>query len=275
MQNIKSKPLKKILLRSLSLLVAIYIIGCGYMYFWQESFLFHPEKLKDSHQFNFENRFEERTIGAENFPLNALMFFASEEKSKKVVFYLHGNSGNIQTCGHVAKSYTDLGYDFFVFDYRGFGKSKGEIDSEDILYSDTQQAYNILKQGYGEENIVVIGYSIGTALAAYIAANNNPRKLILQAPYFSMTDMMKLNYPIVPTFLLNYKLETYKFVQNCKMPIVIFHGTNDDVIPYSSSIRLKKYLKKDDKLITLKGQEHKDIGENKKLLRNLPNVLNN
>ena len=90
-----------------------------------------------------------------------------------------------------------------------------------------------------------------------------------------MTDMMKLNYPIVPTFLLNYKLETYKFVQNCKMPIVIFHGTNDDVIPYSSSIRLKKYLKKDDKLITLKGQEHKDIGENKKLLRNLPNVLDN
>jgi pimeloyl-ACP methyl ester carboxylesterase len=168
-----------------------------------------------------------------------------------------------------------LGYDVFVFDYRGFGKSKGEIETEEDLYSDAQRAYFLLKQSYGEENIVVVGYSLGTAIAAYIGANNNPRKLILQAPYYSMTDMMKKNYPIVPTLLLKYKLETYKYVQDCRMPIVIFHGDQDKVIPYSSSVRLKKLLKKGDKLIALKGQGHGDIGENKKLLRKLPRVLNN
>jgi pimeloyl-ACP methyl ester carboxylesterase len=59
------------------------------------------------------------------------------------------------------------------------------------------------------------------------------------------------------------------------MPIVIFHGDQDKVIPFSSSVRLKKLLKKGDKLIALKGQGHGDIGENKKLLRKLPRVLNN
>ncbi|MFT6922250.1 MAG: pimeloyl-ACP methyl ester carboxylesterase [Crocinitomicaceae bacterium] len=270
-----SKRLKKIVLRSLMVLVGIYIIGCGYMYFQQEGLLFHPEKLKASHQFQFENKFEERNIGGKINPLSAVLFKASAEKSEKVVFYLHGNSGNIQTSGDVTKSYTNLGYDVFVFDYRGFGKSKGEIETEKDLYSDAQRAYYLLKQSYGEENIIVVGYSLGTAIAAYIGAQNNPRKLILQAPYYSMTDMMKKNYPIVPTFLLKYKLETYKYVQDCKMPIVIFHGDQDKVIPFSSSVRLKKLLKKGDKLIALKGQGHGDIGENKKLLRKLPRVLNN
>lgn len=267
-----TKRIKKIALRFLYVIIGVYILGCSYMYFFQESFLFFPDKLEKSHVFEFDGEFSEMTIKAKDgTKLNGVLF--KTEAPKGLVFYLHGNAGSIQSCGKAATTYNDLGYDIFMLDYRGFGKSEGEIESQTLLFSDAQIAYNELKKKYNEKDIVVLGYSMGTGIAAHLASNNKPRKLILQAPYFSMIDMMQTNYPIVPTFLLNYKLETNNYIKKCRMPITIFHGDKDEVIPYNSSLRLKKLIKKGDKFFTLKGQLHNDIGENLDFLKKIPNVL--
>jgi uncharacterized protein len=184
------------------------------------------------------------------------------DSSKGLIFYLHGNAGSLSSWGDVAKTYTDLNYDVFMLDYRGYGKSEGSINSQGQLYQDIQIAYDEMRSKYGEDKIIVLGYSIGTGLATKIASTNNPKLLILQAPYYSLTDMMKHSFPIIPTFILKYKFETKEYIKECKMPIVVFHGNQDEVIYYGSSLKLKGKFKKQDTLITLNGQGHNGMTEN-------------
>ena len=131
-----------------------------------------------------------------------------------------------------------------------------------------------LKKKYREDSIIVLGYSVGTGPASKIASANHPKLLILQAPYYSLVDLMRHTYPIIPTFLLKYKFETNKYIEDCKMPIVIFHGDQDEVISYNSSLKLKKILKDTDRLITLKGQGHNGITDNPEYVSAIEKILN-
>ena len=97
--------------------------------------------------------------------------------------------------------------------------------------------------------------------------------LILQAPYYSLTDMMRHTYPIIPTFILKYKFETYEYIKKCKMPILIFHGDQDEVIYYGYSLKLKEDFKKEDTLITLIGQGHNGMTENPVYKMEIQNIL--
>ena len=253
--------MKKILLRTLMLLLAFYILLCTLLFFFQEKMIFFPEKLQNEFKFSFNGNFEELAIVTpKETLLNGVLFEA--DSSKGLIFYLHGNAGSISSWGDVAETYTKLNYDVFILDYRGYGKSEGSITSQEQFFDDIQLAYNAMKTRYAENKIVVLGYSIGTGPAAKIASTNNPKLLILQAPYYSLTDIMKHTYPIVPTFLLKYKFRTDKFIADCKMPIIIFHGDEDEVIYYNSSVKLKKLMKETDTLITLNGQGHNGMTEN-------------
>jgi uncharacterized protein len=254
------------------IIVCLYIILCGVLYLFQEKLIFFPEKLRQDFKFSFDQRFEEVIIKtADGFQLNGLLF--KSHNSRGLIFYLHGNGGSLRLWGEVAETYTDLNYDVFMLDYRGFGKSEGEINSQDQLFQDIQMVYDTLKSLYDENKIVVLGYSIGTAPAAKVAASNNPKLLILQAPFYSLTDVMKHAYPFVPTFLLKYKFETNKYVKACKMPVVIFHGNQDEVIFYDSSVKLKEHLKASDTFITLHGQGHIGMTANKNYLAEIQNIL--
>ena len=186
---------------------------------------------------------------------------------------MHGNAGSINTWGEIAKTYTDLDHDVFILDYRGYGKSESTITSQDQLFRDLQIVYNEVKKKYSEDKVIVLGYSIGTAPAAKIAAANSPKLLILQAPYYSLIDMMRHHYRIFPTFLLRYKFQTDKYIKECKMPVVIFHGDKDEVVYYRSSLKLKDLMKRTDTLITLKGQGHNGITENPDYKTELQKIL--
>jgi uncharacterized protein len=264
--------MKKSVFKFLIILATIYTLMSAALFTFQEKMIFFPDKLRKDYQFSFTEKFEELNIRMKDGKhLNALLF--TSDNSKGVIFYLHGNAGALNSWGHVAKTYTDLNHDLFVIDYRGYGKSEGAISSEKQLYEDLQVAYEEVKTRYTEDKIIVLGYSIGTGPAAKIAADNNPKLLILQAPYHSLTDMMKHYYPMLPTFILKYKFDTYKYVQECKMPVVIFHGDQDEVIYYESSVKLKKVMKETDRLITLKGQRHNGMTENPEYVRELSRVL--
>ena len=251
----------KIFLRVVGLLLVLYIVSCVVLYFSQESLLCFPEKLDKDFEFNFHQKFQELNFKTrDNLNINGILFHS--DSSKGLIFYLHGNAGSLNTWEAVAKTYTYLNYDVLMLDYRGYGKSEGKINSETQLYQDLQIVYNDMKTRYDEKRIIVLGYSIGTGPATKIASVNQPKLLILQAPYFSLIDMMKQRFPFLPTFILKYKFETYKFIKDCKMPIVIFHGNLDEVIYYNSSIKLKPFLKNTDTLITLDGQGHNGMTDN-------------
>lgn len=264
--------MKKILVTTLIIVGALYIIVCTVLFFLQEKLIFLPQKLDKHYKFRFEQDFEELNIKtADNKLLNVLLFKAND--SKGVIFYLHGNAGSLSSWGDLAKTYTDLHYDVFMMDYRGYGKSEGSINGQKQLFQDVQTAYEELKNRYAEDKIIVLGYSLGTGLAAKVASTNHPKLLILQSPYYSLSDMIRHTLRIIPTFILKYKLKTGDYIKHCKMRVIIFHGDQDEVIYYGSALKLKAVFKKQDTLITLVGQGHNGITENPDYRREIQKIL--
>ena len=255
-----------------SILGSLYLIIIGLLYFNQESLFFHANKLDKNHQFTFLEKHEEVTIKtSDDIKLHGLLFKVLN--SKGLVFYLHGNAGTVDSWGNIASNFTHLGYDIFILDYRGFGKSEGEISSEEQLFSDISSAYDQLKRQYKEENIIITGYSIGSGMAAYLASKNNPKSLILQAPYYCLEDLATEKFPIVPNFVVKYKIPTFEYLKKIKSPIFIFHGYDDVVIPYENSLKLKSIFKPNDKLVSLEKQGHLGINDNEEFLFELKRIL--
>lgn len=264
--------MKKAIIYLISIGLSIYVLFCTLFYFFQEKLIFYPEKLDRNYSFSFKQSFEEMNIDTyDNTILNGLLFKSGQ--SKGLIFYLHGNAGSLKEWGKIAPVYTSLGYDIFFLDYRGYGKSSGNINSQEELFDDLQLVYNKLLKRYNENSIIVLGYSIGTCPATMLASNNEPRLLILQAPYHDLTGVIQGICPIVPSFTIRYKLETYRYLKDCKMPVVVFHGDKDNVIDYSNSLRLKEELKNTDTLITLKEEGHNTITESKVYRERLAELL--
>ena len=236
--------------------ILILFISCS-----QETMLFYPEKLPSDFKFIFKSEFKEYFIKVDKkTELNGILFKA--EKSKGLIFYLHGNAGSINSWGFVADFYLHRNYDLFMIDYRGYGKSQGKISNEKQIYRDMQIVYDTMKHLYDEDKIVILGYSIGTGIATQLASVNNPRLLILNAPYFNMIDLAHHYVRILPSFFIRYKFKTNEFLQRVKAQVIIFHGDVDEIIYTGSSIKLSKLFKATDKLYILKGQKHNGIDEN-------------
>lgn len=192
--------MKKIVIKILIALAALYLLACVIGYFFQEKLLFFPEKLEETYQFEFDAEYEEINISSyDDTKLNALLFKA--DSAKGLIFYLHGNGKSQRTYNNRVNSFLELGYDFFIWDYRGYGKSEGRIKSEKQLTRDAQVVYNEILKKYNEKNIIVFGYSLGACMAVKIAAENHPQKLILLGPCYSMTDEFLKRTHLFPKFL--------------------------------------------------------------------------
>jgi len=169
----------KVLFWILGVGATLYVAVCVLLYFQQERLLFFPTKLPADYRFRFSNRFEERWItAADGTRLHGLLFSA-DSASKGLIFYLHGNGGALDSWGEVAATYTRMGYSVFLLDYRGYGKSGGRISSQAQLLADVDTAYQQLTREFPEAQTVLIGYSLGTGAAAWLAARNHPRLLVL------------------------------------------------------------------------------------------------
>lgn len=264
----------KALLITLLFILGVYILLCALLYAFQERIIFHPHKLPRAHVFQFNLPQEEKSIIMhDGTMLNALLFKA--DRPKGVILYLHGNGGSLDSWGWVAQTYTGLNYDVFMLDYRGYGKSEGTIQHEIQLHEDVQTVYDQLLKQYSENQIIVLGYSIGSGLASKVASANNPRLLILQAPYYSIVDEMKQRFPIFPAFILQYPLDNSSHLKSCSMPVVIFHGDLDQVISYQSSLKLQKEFKSGDQLIMLHGAGHNGMNDAPAYQAALEKILSN
>lgn len=256
--------LRKILIRSLLFVSICYIGLCGYMYFAQESMIFHPEKMSKNEKIDYGFPIAELAIKSyDGTKLSGILCGSKIPETKRAVFFLHGNAGNLHDQQQAAEFYTALGYDFFTFDYRGFGKSEGEIESEEQFFKDIQVMYKEMQTAYHADSIIVVGYSVGTAPAAMIASKMHPKKLVLIAPYYSLVDMTKRRYPYIPYALLKYRFDTADYLKKVKSTVLLIHGDEDDVLPFEGSKMLSKHLKKGSQFLPIKGQGHNDFENNK------------
>jgi len=266
------KTLKFLTIVLLAFFVVIYVFIVSYVYFNQVGMVFQTSQLSKDYQFDFQQKFEEINITSfDGIKLNGLLFEA--EKSKGLIFYLHGNAGTLETWGKIAKIYTRLGYDIFILDYRSFGKSEGEIENEEQLNKDVSVVYKTLTKRYPENKIIITGYSIGSGLATILASENHPKALILQSPYYSFTELSSSRVRFFPDFMKKFHLETFRYLPKVKAPIYIFHGTDDQLISCSNSVRLNKLLDFKGHFYALKDQGHIGMNENNDFQKQLKLIL--
>lgn len=265
-------------LRSLSRIVVglffLYAVSLVFVYFKQERFFFNPKILAKDYQFKFKENFEELNIPvAKNTNLNALLFKA--ENPKGVILYLHGNAGAIHDWGRRAPLYLDNKYDILFVDYRGYGKSDGFYNNQDELFNDMQKVYDYTKTRYNEDNITLLGFSLGSGLASYLAAKNCPKMLILNAPYYSWKTLIAEEIaPPIPKFIIKYNIPTYQFVKQVTCPIIIFYGTRDFLIhPDTNAKKLQTIQPDNIQLYPIEDADHNGLHITRQYYQDLKKVL--
>ena len=235
--------MKTRLFRLLAWLAALYAAVLCVLYFQQENLLFHPAKLTARYAYTFRLPHEEIALPVNGAVLNGLHFRPPHAHSKGAILFFHGNAGALDSWGEVAQRFAELGYDSYVFDYRGYGKSSGQIRSQADLLADAERMAQYVQQRFPAGPIMVVGNSIGNGMAAHVAAQLQSPKLVLISPYFRLRDLIREKMPFVPPFLIKYPLPTADYLAAApNTQVLIFHGTLDTLIPAVHGQRLAQAL---------------------------------
>jgi uncharacterized protein len=229
--------LPRVLALGALIVVLLYAAAMWWVYLKQERLLFHPEPLASDHQFKVDNDVHELTVTVPGASISVLHLRLPNPKG--VVFFLHGNAGNLDTWFVNTALYREMNYDLVMLDYRGYGKSTGQIQSETQLHADVDAVWAAVEDRYRGRVRVALGRSLGTALAARWALKNQPESTILVSPYCSMTDMAREHFPFVPVRLLRYPLTTCDYVAQLSRPVLLLHGSQDSLISPAHSERIQ------------------------------------
>jgi uncharacterized protein len=292
--------MKKKIFRWAKVLILLYCtIGIAF-YYLQDNLLFHPVPLDRQAKYDFGQPYTEVNLNYnKETNLNIIQFKATDtpatrsalatgtpaprsfppagappsappspadarptdSSAKGVVLYFHGNRGNINRYGRHAGEFTARGYEVWMPDYPGFGKSTGPR-SEQRLYDYALLLYKLARSRYRPNQIIIYGKSLGTGIAAQLASVRDCRRLILESPYFSMVSLVRHYLPVYPvSSMLHYHFPTNEFLPAVTAPITIFQGTNDGLIPLNNAERLKPLLKPEDQFIPIEGGSHNDLAD--------------
>ena len=273
-ENNKPDKVKR-LVRWLKIFVLIYCALGIALYYLQNVFLFHPVVLARDYKYQFNEPFAEVEIPLNKTDtLSMMKFFPADSVRKGVVLYFHGNKGNINRYAKFVPDFTKHGYEVWIEDYPGYGKSIGERNERN-LYAQAEQVYKMANSVYGPDSILIYGKSFGTGIAAYLASVENCRELILETPYYDIPDVFNCYAPFYPVSrMITYKIPIHEFLQDVTVPITIFHGTDDWVIPYRSAAKLKKVLKNTDQFITIEKGSHQGLREYPLFQQKMDSILN-
>jgi hypothetical protein len=251
---------KKILFRWLKVIVLIYCLIGIVIYYGQDRILFHPEPLAANYNYHFPYPYKEVNIPySQNVTINIIQFTPTQPQPKGVVLYFHGNKKNISWYAKAAPEFTSRGYEVWMIDYPGFGKSTGAF-TEQQLYDWSLVFYKLAQGHYQKDSIIIYGKSMGTGIAAQLATKRDCKTLILESPYYSLPSIFNSWLPVYPVNnMIHFKLPTWQYLQEVTNPVVIFHGTDDYTIPYRNAKQLKPFLKPADEFVTVEGGGHNDL----------------
>ena len=201
------------------------------VYFYQRKLLYHPFSPQITGE-GLVHNFE--TINfktSDNFVLKS--WFHLKNSNKKTILFLHGNAGNLDNRIDKLNSLGSMDINFLIISWRGYSGNSGN-PSEAGLYKDVLGGIKWLNEkGISNDQIILYGESLGTAIATEVGQNENFAGIILEAPFTSMVDMGQKIYPIFPVkFLLKDKYESKKKIKNIKSPILIMHGEVDKIVPF-------------------------------------------
>jgi len=247
----------KIILRIVLAFILLYLLGFVIIYSIQDRYIFQRQILDQGFSFSHDAQ-ELRILTKDNIQLSALLF-RSGVSAKGLILYFHGNRHSLERWGRFASELISYGYDVLVIDYRGYGKSNG-IPSETGLYQDAEAAYGWAKDKYPELPLVYYGRSLGTGVATYLASKHPPHKLVMETPFDELKNIVPIYFRFMLDIIpLRHTFRNNERLANITCPVLILHGTNDQVVPLSSALGLKPLLKPTDKFVIIQNGRHNNL----------------
>jgi pimeloyl-ACP methyl ester carboxylesterase len=252
--------MKRIVFRWLKVIIIIYCLGGIAIYYLQNKIFFHPEPLDAGYHYQFDYPYKEVNIPYSNESvINVIQFTTADTLVKGVVLYFHGNRKNISWYARFAPTFTKHGYEVWMLDYPGYGKSTGAF-TEKQLYDWSLTCYKLARARFAPAQIILYGKSLGSGIAAQLASVRDCRSLILETPYYSFPSILGSYLPVYPTQkMIHFKIPTWQYLQNVTAPVTIFHGTDDGTIRYRNAKRLQPFLKPGDQFVTIEDGSHNDL----------------
>lgn len=184
-----------------------------------------------------------------------LGWFLPTAKAHYTLLFCHGNAGNISHRIEKMAVFQKLGFNVFLFDYRGYGESQGK-PNEQGTYRDAEAAleYLIKTRGIAPETVVLYGESLGTGVAVEIATRYPIAGLILEAPYTSLADVGQRIVWFLPVwFIVRNRYESRRKLPRVSCPLLILHSREDEIFSYSHAERLLAAANSPKRLVELQG----------------------
>jgi fermentation-respiration switch protein FrsA (DUF1100 family) len=188
-------------------------------------------------------------------------WFAQRDSAIATLVISHGNAGNLSHRLPVIKTFRDLGFNVFMYDYRGYGRSEGSPDEEGV-YRDGRAAFDyVLKRNdVDPRNVILFGTSLGGAVAVDVALDRPAAGLILESTFSSATDVARVAYPFLPAqFLLRSKFDSAEKIRTIRIPLLFLHGDQDRIIPLSLGRKLFEAANEPKSFFVVPGADHNDI----------------
>jgi fermentation-respiration switch protein FrsA (DUF1100 family) len=232
----------------------------------EQALSFDPEPYSQGQAWNVPKGGEEVSFYSQDRLLLHGWFINSRpQPALATVVYFHGKSGNISGSGWLGERLAEYGFDVLLFDYRGYGKSEGEIRDERDMYADADAAYEYLinERGVTPERLILYGHSLGTTAAVDLASRRKCSAIILESGLSSASDMASVMLPWAPRWLLalgKNRFESASKLAKVYCPVLITHGEPDGIVPTEQGRMLFSAARDPKKLIVIPGAEHNVSG---------------
>ncbi|NOR58026.1 MAG: hypothetical protein GQ474_05835 [Sulfurimonas sp.] len=243
----------------LGILLFLYALILFFIFVFQNKLIFSPTYYRDDEKFlALEEYLTPLALVTQDEVLLEGIMYEPQDVSKKIILYFGGvQQDSVALVEKFASPYPKM--PFITYNYRGYGKSEGK-PSQSKLFEDSMRIYDdlIIRYQYKPEDIILMGYSLGTGVASFLGSQRQVSEILLMAPYDSVYEVMKKRYPFSGIhWILKQKFPSTDFVPRIDVPIHIYAGSDDKVVNIKHAKMLKSCIN------NLAGfYEYGDVGHN-------------
>ena len=244
-------------LRGLAIFLIVLVFGVfGGLYAIQDRMLFHPQTEQVAPTLPYIQAIEIETEDRERL----VAWYSKAEPGCPTLLHFHGNGSRIDLDRRRFSRLNAQGVGFLAVSWRGYAGSTGK-PSEAGFHKDATAAWAWLaNKGLPANDVIIHGFSIGSGPATKLASEVDEGLVILEAPFFSMLDLISKKARLVPVgLLLKHKFRSDRYAASLGSPVIMVHGTVDQIIPIEQSKRLFELANEPKAHHAIEGGDHNTL----------------
>ena len=258
--------LPKLSLTILGILTTLYVTCCLLIRYGQNRLIFVPDSYIKSTPEEYSLDYQDVWVDVGEDKIHG-WWIASARQNAPTLLYFHGNGSNNGDLVEVAAIFHSLGVSVLLIDYRGYGKSSPIFPNETRVYQDAEATWQYLtkEREIERENIFVYGHSLGGAIAIDLASRHpDMGGVIVEGTFTSMRDMAGFIvwlriFPL--DWLVTQHFDSISKINTLQTPLLILHGSADDIIPVAMSKELFAAAPEPKQLVIIPQANHNDLPE--------------